>query len=76
MGGSSAGEESSGAITVAAENSGVPQSQPSGAGAESQDDCQIIGVREKRADRAQIQRWHVGRLPCGPNRGRHYRESN
>jgi len=35
MGTSSAGEESSGAITVAAENSGALQSQPSGAGATS-----------------------------------------
>ncbi len=57
MGTSSAGEESSGAITVAAENSGALESQPSGAGATSR-----VGARSSATTRKgpSVHRYNLG----------------
>ena len=57
MGTSSAGEESSGAITVAAEHSGALQSQPSGAGATSR-----VGARSSATTRKgpSVHRYNLG----------------
>jgi hypothetical protein len=57
MGTSSAGEESSGAITVAAENSGALQSQASGAGATSR-----VGARSSATTRKgpSVHRYNLG----------------
>jgi hypothetical protein len=70
MGGSSAGEESSGAITVAAENSGVPQSQPSGAGASPRTVARssASGRRGPSVHRYNIGTWtayHAARIAAG-----------
>jgi hypothetical protein len=57
MGTSSAGEESSGAVTVAAENSGALQSQPSGAGATPR-----VGTRSSATARKgpSVHRYNLG----------------
>jgi hypothetical protein len=57
MGTSSAGEESSGAITMAAENSGALQSQPSGAGATPR-----VGARSSATARKgpSVHRYNLG----------------
>ena len=77
MGTSSAGEESSGAITVAARELGrsrkaspVAQAQRPRVGS------QIIGSSEKRAKRASLQPGHMDCVPCRPHRGGQHRGSD
>jgi hypothetical protein len=70
MGTSGAGEESSGAITLAAENSGVPQSQPSGAGARPRTvaGSSASGRRGPSVHRYNLGTWtayHAARIAAG-----------